>query len=157
VVEFELVEVTQPIDPPADVGAPPADARKTDSGLAYKVLAKGDGKATPTDDQQVEVHYTGWTIDGLMFDSSIQRGKPTTLGVKQVIAGWTEALQMMVVGDKWRVWIPEDLAYKGRDGSPKGMLVFDIEMIAIKDRAAPRQLRTGGIRDVPSRTKSAPK
>ncbi|MEO0604344.1 MAG: FKBP-type peptidyl-prolyl cis-trans isomerase, partial [Myxococcota bacterium] len=118
---------------------------------------KGDGKDNPKDDQQVEVHYTGWTTDGLMFDTSLERGKPTTLGVKQVIAGWTEALQMMVVGDKWRVWIPEDLAYKGRPGSPSGMLVFDIEMMKIKDRPAPRSLRSGGIRDVPSRTKTAPK
>ncbi len=134
IFDLELFEVTQSQPPPENVAAAPSDAKTTASGLSYKVLATGSGGPKPTKQQTVEVHYTGWTTDGLMFDSSLDRGKPTTLGVAQVIEGWTEALEMMSVGDKWRVWIPEELAYKGRRGSPQGMLVFDIELVAIKDR-----------------------
>jgi len=143
VVDFELVEIIQSQPAPDNVSAPPADAKKLESGLAYKVLEKGSGTEKPTDANQVAVNYTGWTTDGLMFDSSLDRGQPTTLGVRQVIPGWTEALKMMVVGDKWRVWIPEDLAYKGRPGSPQGMLVFDVELLDIMDAPAPRRLQTG--------------
>ena len=78
------------------------------------------------------VHYSGWTTDGKLFDSSVVRGEPTTFGLNQVIAGWTEGVQLMVVGEKRRFWIPERLAYKGAKGAPKGMLVFDVELIEIK-------------------------
>ena len=67
-----------------------------------------------------------------MFDSSVVRGKPATFGLNQVIAGWTEGLQLMVEGEKRRLWIPEDLAYRGRPGAPAGMLVFDVELISIQ-------------------------
>jgi peptidylprolyl isomerase len=80
----------------------------------------------------VLVHYTGWTTDGKMFDSSVARGQPAPLGLDQVIAGWTEGVQMMVEGEKRRFWIPERLAYAGAPGSPAGMLVFDIELIRIE-------------------------
>ena len=78
------------------------------------------------------VHYTGWTTDGKMFDSSLVRGQPATFGLDQVIRGWTEGLQLMVEGEKRRFWIPEKLAYQGRKGAPAGMLVFDVELISFK-------------------------
>ena len=116
---------------PPDVKAPPADAKKTASGLAYKVLSKGTGARHPTASSQVTVHYTGWTTDGKMFDSSVVRGEPITFPLNGVIAGWTEGVQLMVEGEKARFWIPQDLAYKG-ESPPYGMLVFDVELIKIQ-------------------------
>ena len=135
VFDIELVDVvagTKPPPAPKDVAAPPKDAKKTASGLAYKVLKKGDGKTKPTAASNVTVHYSGWTTDGKMFDSSVSRGQPTSFGLNRVIAGWTEGLQLMDKGAKYRFWIPEELAYKGRPGAPAGMLVFDVELIEIK-------------------------
>jgi peptidylprolyl isomerase len=125
------------IPPPPDVAAPPADATKTADGLATKVLTKGTGTDHPTKDDLVTVDYTGWTTDGKMFDSSISRGKPSTFGVNRVIAGFAEGIQLMVPGEKRRVWIPESLAYKGQEGKPKGTLVFDIALIGIPNRPPP--------------------
>ena len=119
-----------PIPAPADVAAPPADAQRTASGLASKVLAPGTGTRHPRPNSRVTVHYTGWTTDGMMFDSSVASNKPLTIGLDEVIPGWTEGVQMMVEGEKRRFWIPENLAYRGAD--PKGMLVFDIELIRIE-------------------------
>jgi peptidylprolyl isomerase len=119
------------IPPPDDVKAAPADAKKTSSGLAYKVLTPGKGKAHPTSTSEVTVHYTGWTTDGKMFDSSVTRGEPSSFPLNQVIKGWTEGVQLMSEGEKTRFWIPEPLAYGGRR-APFGMLVFDIELIKIK-------------------------
>ena len=90
------------------------DSQKTESGLAYKVLTPGSGTEQPTADSSVEVHYTGWTTDGKMFDSSVERGKTASFPLSGVIAGWTEGLQLMKVGEKTRFWIPEELAYKGQ-------------------------------------------
>lgn len=120
------------IPPPPDVASPAADSLKTTSGLSIKVLEKGAGTRHPRPSDRVTVHYTGWTTDGEMFDSSVKRGQPATFAVDGVIAGWTEALQRMVEGDKVRVWIPEPLAYGGAPGSPAGMLVFDVELIKIE-------------------------
>ena len=122
------------IPPPPDVKAPPADAAKTASGLASKVLTKGTGTARPRASDEVTVHYTGWTTDGKMFDSSVARGQPATFPLNGVIPGWTEGVQLMVVGEKTRFWIPGNLAYDNspRPGAPKGMLVFDIELLSIK-------------------------
>ena len=119
------------IPAPSDVAAPPEDAARTASGLASKVLQKGTGTAHPAVHDKVTVHYTGWTTDGKMFDSSVTRGKPATFPLNRVIPGWTEGLQLMVVGEKRRFWIPEELAYKGRPG-PQGTLVFDVELISVK-------------------------
>jgi FKBP-type peptidyl-prolyl cis-trans isomerase len=140
VFDVELQAVEHLPDPPAvpkDVAAAPADAKKTASGLAYKILKKGKGKTRPVAADRVLVHYSGWTTDGKMFDSSITRGKPISFGVTQVIPGWTEGLQLLVQGDTARLWIPEELAYKGRPGAPKGMLVFDVELIEIQPATAP--------------------
>src|SRR5882724_7294117 len=119
---------------PPDVAAPPADAAKTASGLATKVITPGSGKDHPAKEDVVTVHYTGWKTDGTMFDSSVARGKPSSFGVARVIAGFGEGLQLMVPGEKRRLWIPEPLAYKGAR-EPKGMLVFDVELIDIPTRA----------------------
>src|SRR5690606_11260891 len=103
----------KPKGPPAppDVAAPPADAEKTASGLASKVLKPGTGTDKPGVNDTVKVHYSGWTKDGTPFDSSETRGRPATFGVTKVIKGWTEGLQLMVVGEKRRFWIPAELAY----------------------------------------------
>ena len=110
----------------------------TESGLQYKVLTAGDG-ASPAADDTVTVHYEGRLFDGTVFDSSIERGEPATFPVGGVIAGWTEALQLMSVGSKWQLFIPADLAY-GENGAgnviqPNSALVFDVELLAIQDDA----------------------
>jgi FKBP-type peptidyl-prolyl cis-trans isomerase len=120
-----------PIPAPPDVKQPPADAKKTPSGISYKVLKAGTGKTHPKEISQVTVHYTGWTTDGKMFDSSVTRGEPATFALNEVIKGWTEGVQLMVEGEKTRFWIPEALAYRGQR-APYGTLVFDIELLKFK-------------------------
>jgi peptidylprolyl isomerase len=133
VFDIELLETRRsPSVPPPDVAAPPADAKRHVSGLSYKVLKPGTGTRKPTPYGRVIVHYTGWTTDGKMFDSSLTRGTPDTLSLDSVIKGWTEGLQLMVEGERTRFWIPQNLAYKGEPGSPRGMLVFDVELIRIE-------------------------
>ncbi len=104
------------------------------SGLQYQVLKKGDG-AKPTASDKVKCHYHGTLINGTVFDSSVQRGEPAVFGVSQVIPGWVEALQMMPVGSKWRLFIPSNLAYgeHGAGGAiePNSALVFDVELLDI--------------------------
>ena len=120
------------IPAPADVAAAPADADTTVSGLASKIRTPGTGSRHPTATSRVRVHYTGWTTDGKMFDSSVARNEPITFGLNQVITGWTEGVQLMVEGETRRLWIPEKLAYRGQPGAPKGMLVFDVQLIRIE-------------------------
>lgn len=132
VFDVELVDIVDdPRVAPPDVAKPPADVQKTSAGLAYKVLRPGTGKTHPTKESRVTVHYTGWSTDGKMFDSSIMRGAAATFGLSEVIEGWTQGVQLMVEGEKTRFWIPARLAYQGRQG-PQGMLVFDIELLAIR-------------------------
>jgi peptidylprolyl isomerase len=126
-----LALLAQDLPAPSDVKAPPKDAKKTASGLAYKVVKAGTGKVHPTATGAVTVQYTGWTTDGKMFDSSVTRGQPATFPLNRVIAGWTEGVQLMVEGETMRFWIPENLAYKGQR-PPLGMLVFDVELIKIQ-------------------------
>jgi FKBP-type peptidyl-prolyl cis-trans isomerase len=122
------------VETPMDVAAPPTDAQRTASGLAYKVLQQGPGQSHPQADSTVTVHYSGWTTDGNLFDSSVVRGEAASFPLNAVIAGWTEGLQLMVVGEKTRFWIPANLAYGDppRAGAPAGMLVFDVELLAIQ-------------------------
>ena len=96
------------------------------------MLTAGTGTAHPTATSVVQVHYSGWTTDGAMFDSSVARGSTATFPLNRVIAGWTEGLQLMVEGEKTRFWIPVELAYQNKPGRPAGMLVFDVELVAIK-------------------------
>ena len=106
----------------------------TESGLQYEVLTEGNG-AKPTAADQVTVHYHGMLTDGVVFDSSVDRGEPAKFGVTQVIPGWIEALQLMSVGDKWKLTIPSNLAYgdKGAGGmiEPNATLVFEVELLGI--------------------------
>ncbi len=131
----DFVKAPEAVAVPEDVAAAPADAKRTPSGLAYKVLKRGKGKDHPTASSTVEVHYSGWTPDGTMFDSSVSRGKSISFPLSGVIPGWTEGVQLMAVGDKTRFWIPSALAYGDtptRPGAPAGPLVFDVELLAIK-------------------------
>jgi FKBP-type peptidyl-prolyl cis-trans isomerase len=130
-------ESTMP-ETPADVQAPPADAIKTPSGLASKVLQPGKGEKHPSAEDTVTVHYSGWTTDGKLFDSSVKRGQPASFPLNGVIKGWTEGVQLMVEGEKRRFWIPANLAYGENPGGgrPGGLLVFDVELLTIK--AAPK-------------------
>lgn len=107
----------------------------TPSGLQYKVLTKGNGSEHPSTSNKVKVHYHGTLIDGTVFDSSVERGQPISFGVTQVIPGWVEGLQLMVVGDKTRFFIPSNLAYGNRATgkiSAGSMLIFDVELIEIQ-------------------------
>jgi FKBP-type peptidyl-prolyl cis-trans isomerase FklB len=109
--------------------------RTTESGLQYEVIEKGSGK-TPTPESTVTVHYRGTLIDGTEFDSSFSRGEPATFPVNGVIAGWTEALQLMSEGAKYKLYIPADLAYGERGAGqaigPNETLIFDVELISVK-------------------------
>lgn len=111
-----------------------AEVTTTASGLQYEVLQEGSGEK-PTSSSKVTVHYTGKLLDGTVFDSSVERGQPATFGVTQVIGGWTEALQLMSPGAKYRLFIPYNLAYgergAGQDIKPYATLIFDVELISI--------------------------
>ncbi len=136
IVDLELLKILEAPkipDVPEDLLAPPAEAHVTPQGVRFVVLEAGQGSRRPTQDDRVEVHYTGWSRDGNRFDSSVARGAPAQFGVSEVIAGWTDMLMQMVEGQRVRVWIPSKLAY-GDDpggGRPAGDLVFDIELLRI--------------------------
>ena len=108
----------------------------TESGLQYEVLVSGNG-AKPTTSDKVTVHYHGMLTNGTVFDSSVDRGEPATFGVTQVIKGWTEALQLMSIGDKWKLTIPSNLAYgdQGAGGiiGPGSTLIFEVELLSINN------------------------
>ena len=106
----------------------------TASGLQYKVLEAGTGDTHPTATDRVKVHYHGTLIDGTVFDSSVDRGEPISFGLNQVIPGWTEGLQLMVEGEKTRLFIPSKLAYGNRSAGaigPGSTLIFDVELLGI--------------------------
>ena len=111
-----------------------SDVITTASGLKYEILESGSG-ATPGPRDTVSAHYHGTFEDGRVFDSSVERGQPIDLPVNGVIAGWTEALQLMQEGDKWKLYIPSELAYGERGVGPippNATLIFDIELLAVK-------------------------
>jgi peptidylprolyl isomerase len=132
-LELVLLDIVPIPATPADVAAPPAGAEKTKSGLTSRVLKAGTGTVHPKATSSVTVHYSGWTTNGKMFDSSVTTGSTVTFLLDKVIKGWTEGVQLMVTGESRRFWIPGKLAYDGVDkpGVPKGTLVFDIELVAI--------------------------
>ena len=106
--------------------------RTTDSGLQYKILTPGKGTEHPTATTKVKVHYHGTFINGSVFDSSVDRGEPIEFGLNQVIRGWTEGVQLMVVGEKTRFFVPSDLAYGSRGSGPippHSTLIFDVELL----------------------------
>lgn len=134
VFDVELLEIVKAPETPKDLTSPPKDAKKTESGLVYRVLKKGTGTTHPGPKSRVSVHYSGWSKDGKLFDSSVGRGTPASFYLNGVIKGWTEGLQLMVEGEKARLWIPGALAYgdNPRPGAPGGDLVFDVELLAIQ-------------------------
>lgn len=134
VFDVELLSIKSAPKAPADVAAAPADAVKSETGLASKLLSAGKGDDKPTASSVVTVHYSGWTTDGKLFDSSVERGVPATFALNRVILGWQEGVQLMSAGEKRRLWIPANLAYGETPppGAPKGMLVFDVELIEFK-------------------------
>jgi FKBP-type peptidyl-prolyl cis-trans isomerase len=129
------------------------------SGLLYKVVTEGpaDGKS-PSAADTVSVHYRGTLIDGTEFDSSYKRGQPAQFGVGQVIKGWTEALQLMSVGDKWELYIPSDLAY-GPSGpgsiGPNQVLIFEVELLDIVGGSSAQPAAGGGKKARKSKKKQA--
>ncbi len=110
----------------------PADAQKTASGISWTLIKAGTGTTHPAPTALVLVHYTGWTMDGEKFDSSVDRGQPVEYQLNGFIPGWIEGVQLMVKGEKRRLWIPAKLAYEGIPDRPQGMLVFDIELLDFK-------------------------
>ena len=124
--------------PPAAANATPApnEMITTPSGLKYQVLKRGAGTVSPKPTDVVNVHYHGTLLDGTVFDSSVERGQPISFSLNQVIPGWTEGLQLMKVGDKFRFEIPPNLAYGPNSPSPKippnSTLVFEVELLGIQ-------------------------
>jgi peptidylprolyl isomerase len=111
------------------------DVVETASGLQYQVLQKGDGSAHPTSRSTVKVHYHGLLLDGTVFDSSVERDKPISFPLNQVISGWTEGVQLMVVGDKFKFFIPAELGYGNRATgkiTPGSLLIFEVELLEIQ-------------------------
>jgi peptidylprolyl isomerase len=134
-VELLAIQSRRPPPTPPDLKAPPRGAKQTASGLSYVVLKKGTGRKHPEEESVVEVHYSGWTPDGKLFDSTIVRGRPMDVLLERAMPGWTEGVQLMVPGQKNRFWIPANLAHgekSTRPDYPSGNLVFDIELLAIK-------------------------
>jgi len=108
---------------------------ETASGLQYQVLQKGEGSEHPTARSNVKVHYHGTLIDGTVFDSSVERGAPISFGLNQVIKGWTEGVQLMTVGDKFKFFIPAELGYGTRSAgkiAPGSLLIFEVELLDIQ-------------------------
>ena len=133
-IDIEVVDVVDPMPAPADVRAIPADATLTENGIGYKILVSSEG-AHPTLEDDIEVHYSGWQTNGHMFDSSRLREHTATFPLGKLIQGWQEAIPLMQVGEQARIWIPGPLAYDNRADrpfAPKGMLVFDVELVGIK-------------------------
>jgi len=124
------------------------NAKKSDvislpSGLQYKIIQAGTGKDHPTLSSPCDCHYRGKLVDGTEFDSSYKRGKPATFAPNQVIKGWTEAMQLMVEGDRWELYIPSDLAYgesqRGQYIIPGSVLIFQLELIKINGPKVPKE------------------
>jgi peptidylprolyl isomerase len=135
VFDIELVsfkKAPEPPEAPKDVGAIPADATRSASGLAWRVLEPGTGSEQPIDTAVVEMAYTVWTSDAEVVDSSTLRGRPDTVGIKRLVPGWTEGMKLMVEGERRMFWIPEDLAYGGASHRPSGMLVVDVTLVQIR-------------------------
>jgi peptidylprolyl isomerase len=142
VYDLELVSVERLPEPPrapSPLAAPPRDALRTKNGVGYRMQKRGAGGHRPKVSDRVVVAYSAWTTDGTLFDSTFLRGKPASLPVSGLIPGWAEGLQRMAKGDKATFWIPEKLAYAGREGAPRGMLVYDVELLDIHEQAGRRR------------------
>jgi len=132
VMELELIDaLPNPKQAPEDVAGPGPDAVVLRSGLATKVLRPGTGGEHPRRAGYVVVHYTGWTTDGKMFDSSVVKRSHELIRLTEVIEGWREGIPLMTPGERRRFWVPQHMAYRGEKGMPKGMLVFDVELLSV--------------------------
>jgi peptidylprolyl isomerase len=120
------------IPAPADLTAPPAEAVRSPSGLVSRTVTPGTGTETPQETDFVTVHYTGWTSEGRLFDSSHARNMPGLFALNRVMAGWRECVLLMKLGETRRCWVPQDLAFKGQPGRPAGTVVFDIELLDVR-------------------------
>ena len=132
VFDVELLDILRV--PPPSAGRGRAARGRPEVGVRPRLEGAEAGhrhRAHPKADQHRQVHYTGWTTDGKMFDSSLAKGTPATFELTKVIPGWTEGLQLMTEGETRRFWIPKKLAYRGAAGKPEGMLVFDVELLEI--------------------------
>jgi FKBP-type peptidyl-prolyl cis-trans isomerase len=119
--------------PPHDVAAPPSDALRTDSGLAFRVLAAGHGSRHPGAHARIELHYTGWMADGTLVDDAPPGSQPVAVDIEELMPGLQEGVRMMVDGEKRRFWIPPSLANEGRPGRAQGMLVYDVTLVRCVD------------------------
>jgi peptidylprolyl isomerase len=137
VFDIELVEFKRgprpPRETPEDVAEIPKNAKKSKSGLAWRVLQHGTGMERPTATSRVIVNYAAWTTDGKMFDTSLALGRPASFVLETSMPGLQEGVQMMVVGELRRLWIPENLAFADQPGRPKGMVVYDITLLDFKN------------------------
>ena len=135
------------------------EVNATESGLQYEIMSEGEGDQSPLADDEVEVHYHGTLINGEVFDSSVDRGETSKFRVDGVIKGWTEALQLMTIGDKWKLFIPSDLAY-GETGNnsigPNETLIFEVELIGITPKEIPEPPLDLNLTDVNSSSAEAP-
>ena len=134
VFDLELLEIerrARPPSPPKDIASIPANATRTPSGLACRILHKGRGKLHPAADSRVRIHYDGFTATGTVFESTRRNGMPDTIRITQAIAGMREALLSMVEGEKRRCWIPAALGYAQRTDGPTGDIVVDVELLAL--------------------------
>jgi FKBP-type peptidyl-prolyl cis-trans isomerase len=132
--DLELVEIAKAPPTPRHLKKAPRSAHKLPSGLAIEVLQKGTADQHPAGNSQVRLHYSGWTADGRLFQSTVMANHPAVFPMSAVIAGWREALSTMVTGDKVRLWVPQALAYgeKPRRGQPRGDLVYELELLSFK-------------------------
>lgn len=140
--EIELTDLVPQAPPPvapslAELAAPPAGARTSPRGVRFVIRKAGTGKVHPTVDDRVKVDFSGWTVDGHLFDSSIPHGVPIDAPVGKFIPGWVDALTQMVAGDRARVWVPVELAFNNEPGRPAGPVVFDLELLAIAPPTPP--------------------
>ncbi len=131
IIQLELVGIKRTPKPPANLDRPPETAEKTSSGAFTEVLRPGTGSEHPAADSPVLVNYIGWTADGKTFDSTASRGRPTAFPLDGIMPAFAEAMQQMVVGEKRRIWIPGPVAKGNWIGSPKGMLIFEVELLKI--------------------------
>jgi peptidylprolyl isomerase len=135
VLDLTVVAEADPLAPPADLAAPPADALRTAGGIAYKVVRRGAGGPHPGPTSSIRIDYTGWTPDGRAFDSSLRTGAPAIFPLDKLIEGWQQGVPLMSRGDTFRFWIPGHLAYDAQPspGAPAGPLVFDITLHDFSD------------------------
>jgi peptidylprolyl isomerase len=137
VVDLTVLGAKDPVQTPADVRSPPPDALQTASGIFYRVLKRGPGGPKPTLSSTIEIHYSGWTTDGQLFDSSVRRDVRAVFPLRDLIPGWQEGVPLMSRGDTYRFWIPGRLAYDNgpaSPGAPRGTLVFDITLYDFTER-----------------------